>query len=168
MKTNMNTLLIFQIITVIATGLIAGLFYGYSCSVNQGLGNLSDQKYIEGFQSINKAIQNPLFFSSFIGSLIFLLITCFLQYRDGISTSFYWLVFATVVYLIAVFGVTVFLNVPLNEQLDKFQINTATAEEIATMRKLFEKPWNNYHTIRTIASISVFLSTILSLIKLKM
>lgn len=166
MKTNMSALLLCQILTIIATGLIAGLFYGFSCAVNQGLGHLSDAKYLEAFQSINKAIQNPLFFASFMGSLVLLLITTYLQYRNGMSSSFYILLAATLVYAIAVFGITVFGNVPLNEQLDKFSLISASAEEINTMRNLFEKPWNNFHTIRTVASVFSFLMAVMSLIKL--
>lgn len=166
MKTNMSALLLFQILTIIATGLIAGLFYGYSCSVNQGLGNLSDAKYLEAFQSINKAIQNPLFFASFMGSLVLLLITTYLQYRNGMSSSFYFLLSATLVYAIAVFGITVFGNVPLNEQLDKFSLISASAEEISAMRNLFEKPWNNFHSARTVGSFFSFLLAVMSLIKL--
>lgn len=165
MKTTMSTLLLFQILTIATTGLIAGLFYGYSCSVNQGLGNLSDLKYLEAFQSINKAIQNPAFFLSFMGSLLLLAITTYLQYRNAMSSSFYFLAAATLIYTIAVFGITVLCNVPLNEQLDKFPLQNATAEEITAMRKLFEQPWNNYHTARTFASILSFLLSILSLLK---
>lgn len=165
MKTSMTTLLLFQILTVITTGLIAGLFYGFSCAVNQGLGNLSDAKYLEAFQSINKTIQNPLFFASFMGSLVLLLITTYLQYRNGMSSSFYFLLAATLVYAIAVFGITVLGNVPLNEQLDKFTLISASAEEMATMRKLFEKPWNNFHTARTLASFLSFILAVVSMLK---
>jgi uncharacterized membrane protein len=162
---SMTTLLLFKILSVLACGLLAGLFYGYSCSVNQGLGNLSNEKYLEAFQSINRAIQNPVFFLSFMGSLVFLIITTYLQYRNGMSSSFYCLAAATAIYAIAVFGITVVGNVPLNEQLDKFVIASASPEEISAMRNLFEKPWNNYHTTRTIASILSFVLAILSLLK---
>ena len=72
---------------------------------------------------------------------------------------------ATLIYVIGVFGVTMFGNVPLNEQLAKFSISTATESEIIKMRIAFEKPWNAYHTIRTIASILSFGLTILSIIR---
>ncbi|WP_281322385.1 DUF1772 domain-containing protein [Flavobacterium aestivum] len=166
-KTNMNICLIFQIVAVLATGLVAGLFYGYSCSVNSGLGNLSDEKYLEAFQSINRVIQNPMFFLSFMGSVFILPISSYLMYRNGVSTSFYLLIGATLVYLISVFGVTVVGNVPLNDQLDKFSILSATANEISAMRKAFETPWNAYHSVRTIGSVLSFVLAVLSIIKLK-
>jgi uncharacterized membrane protein len=61
-----------------------------------------------------------------------------------------------------------FCNVPLNEQLAKFSILTTTSNEISAMRKSFEKSWNSFHSVRTIASIISFGLTILSIIKSKM
>jgi len=58
------------ICTIILSGLVAGLLYSYACSVNPGLHKLSDKEYIGAMQSINVAIQNPVFFISFMGSLI--------------------------------------------------------------------------------------------------
>jgi hypothetical protein len=37
---------------------------------------------------------------------------------------------------------------------------------LATMRNLFERPWNNFHTVRTVASVFSFLMAVMSLIKL--
>jgi uncharacterized membrane protein len=139
--------------TALATALIAGLFYAYSCSVNNGLGKLPDEGYIAAMQSINREIQNPLFFASFAGTLILLPVSTWLQYRIGDSTVFFLLLAATVVYIAAVFGVTMVGNVPLNEALDKFNPGSAAIDEIARQRAAFEIPWNRLHAIRTIASV---------------
>lgn len=48
--------------TVLASGLIAVLRYGYMCSVNPGLWYLDDNGYQSIMQSINEAISNPAFF----------------------------------------------------------------------------------------------------------
>jgi uncharacterized membrane protein len=167
MKSKMNISIIFQVATILTTGLLAGLFYGYCCSVNKGLGNLSDEKYLEAFQSINTAIQNPIFFLSFIGSAFLLLISSYINYQSGISTTFYFSISATFIYFIGVLGITFFYNIPLNEKLNNFNIATATLSEITIMRKIFEKPWNIYHTVRTVASIITFGLSIFSLVKQK-
>ena len=60
----MTTTNIILTIAATTTALIAGLLYAYSCSVNIGLGRLADAEYISAMQSINKAIQNPLFLSA--------------------------------------------------------------------------------------------------------
>lgn len=84
-------------LTILFSGLVAGLFYAYSCSVNPGLKALSDVEYLIAMQSINRAIQNPYFFCSFMGLLLCfpyavgklmapaLLSTCYLQQQLFIS-----------------------------------------------------------------------------------
>lgn len=163
----LNLFQTFQFTAILLTGLLAGLFYGYDCSVVKGLGNLPNEAYLQSFQSINNAIQNPYFFISFMGSLFVLPIACWLSYYNPNATTFYLLLSATLVYFIGVFGVTVFYNVPLNEQLANFSISTATESKLSAMRVVFENSWNKYHTTRTVASIVAFSLTILSLLKQK-
>ncbi|MES2730580.1 MAG: anthrone oxygenase family protein [Bacteroidota bacterium] len=149
MFTLTNSLLV---ITATTTALIAGLLYGYSCSVNLGLGRLPDAEYLAAMQSINSAIQNPLFFASFLGSLLLLPLSTYLHYAQPASTRFWFLLAATTVYLLTVFGVTVLGNVPLNEALESFNLPQASSDDIAIQRARFEKPWNYLHTMRTIGA----------------
>jgi uncharacterized membrane protein len=148
------------------TALIAGLFYAYSCSVNGGLGRLPDAGYLAAMQGINREILNPLFFMSFMGTLILLPLATWLQYGQPVSLRFYLLLAATLVYGIGTFGVTIAGNVPLNNALDAFHIQAASAEEISQQRTLFEKPWNKLHSIRTIANaIALILVLIACIVK---
>jgi uncharacterized membrane protein len=150
-KLNMaNTILI---ITATLTALIAGLFYAYTCSVNLGLGRLADSEYLAAMQSINRAILNPLFFASFMGTLFMLPLSTYLHYRQAHDTRFILLLIATLIYAAGTFGVTMFGNVPLNNILDKFNITTASTTEISTQREIFEKPWILLHNIRTVAAV---------------
>ena len=122
-----------QIATILLTGLVAGLFYGYDCSVIRGLGALPDKSFLSAFQSINREILNLYFFISFMGSLLLLPLATWLNYNSGISNSFYFLLAATLIYAIAVFGVTVFGNVPLNNILDQFNIEKASPAELLSI-----------------------------------
>ncbi|RYY69816.1 MAG: DUF1772 domain-containing protein [Chitinophagaceae bacterium] len=164
---NVNLVPLFQFAAVLLTGLVAGLFYGYDCSVVKGLGALKDDAYLQSFQSINRIIQNPVFFLSFMGCLLVLPFATWLSFKYASPATFYLLLAATIVYVLAVFGVTIFGNVPLNGQLAKFSISSANESEIASMRKLFENPWNTFHSIRTVAAIMAFSLTIIALLKLK-
>jgi len=154
-----------QIITVLLTGLVAGLFYSYACSVTGALGRLSNREYIMAFQSINQAILNAWFFASFMGSLIALPLTTWLSYRT--DASFWWLLSATFLYVVGVFGVTIFGNIPLNNMLEHFNINTASPQELLSLRERFEHPWNKLNLIRTIAAVISFVLALLSLLKIK-
>jgi uncharacterized membrane protein len=142
--------------------LIAGLFYAYSCSVNLGLRELSDTQYVAAMQSINRAIQNPAFFLSFMGTLLLLPVCTYVHYGQPYTSRFLLLLSATLIYAIGVFGVTMFINVPLNEALDKFNAQNATAEAINQARNAFEKPWNQGHFVRTIASFIALVLTVLA------
>ena len=148
--------------TTILTALIAGLFYAYSCSVNLGLRELSDIHYVLAMQSINKTIQNPLFFLSFMGTLLFLPICTFVHYEQPLTPRFLLLLSATLIYAIGVVGVTAFINIPLNEDLDKFNAQNATVEALNQARNAFEKPWNQGHFIRTVAAFVTLVLTVLA------
>ena len=140
------------IVTATLTALMAGLFFSYSISVSLGLGKLSDSEYIKAMQSINREIQNPLFFLCFFGVLIMLPVATITQYSID-KTTFIVLLAATLFYAIGVFGITVFANVPLNNQLDQFDLSNQTNEAIQTQRQYFETKWNYWNNIRTINSI---------------
>jgi len=155
------------VISALLTGISAGLFYSYSCSVNPGLGKLGDAEYLRAMQEINKAILNPAFFTSFMGSVVMLVLANWLSYSGQHAFQLKMLLTATVIYLVGVFGLTVTGNVPLNEALAGFDIGGASATEIAQQRKLFEQPWNKFHAIRTFCSLAAFVFTLLSFYKLK-
>ena len=150
---NSSAMLIFNLvllITALSVALITGLWYAYSCSVNLGLGKLPDREYLMGMQSINREILNPVFFATFMGSLLLLPVCSWLNYGHP---RFIFLLTASAIYAIGVFGVTIGGNVPLNNALDAFNIHSSSAQEIINQRLNFEQPWNKLHQIRAIASL---------------
>lgn len=155
----------FQILALLLTGLVAGLFYAYDCSVIGGLGRLEDKNYLLAFQAINRAILNPYFFLSFMGSLIVLPIASYFAFKQGLSSSFYFLLAASLIYLAGVIGITFFGNVPLNTMLDQYDLLSASENDLALLREKFESSWNRLHRWRTYASILAFVSCILSILK---
>lgn len=165
MKLNFPTMSapnIILLITALSTALITGLWYAYSCSVNGGLGKLPDKEYLSAMQSINRVILNPVFFATFMGTLLLLPLSAWLNYRQQDSTRFILLLAASILYAVGVFGVTILGNVPLNNALDAFPINTASAQDIINQRTAFEKPWNKLHAIRTIVSFIALILVVLA------
>lgn len=161
----MNIYQLLYLTCIALTGLLAGLFYGYQCSVINGLGRLNDKEYLLAFQSINKAILNPVFFLSFMGSLLILATSTFIFYKTGYTQILPYVVISLLIYAIGVFGITVAFNVPLNESLASFDINTLSVNELKETRLQFESTWNKWHLIRTLASITSFICLIIPLIK---
>lgn len=158
----MNLSSIAPALALLASALIAGLYYAYSCSVNPGLGKLPDAGYLLAMQSINKAIQNPLFFASFFGALVLLPWSAYLSYHPAPSSRFYFLLAAALVYTLGSFAVTLVGNVPLNNTLEAFKVEGAGEAALRSARLAFEQRWNNLHSIRTIASITALVLAILA------
>lgn len=146
----------------LCAGLMAGFFYSYSCSVMPGLKRVSDREFIAAMQSINRAIQNPVFFLGFFGSLLLLPLTAYLKYSAPASMAFWLILAAALLYLIGAFGVTIFGNIPLNNALDKFNLQDASAETISRQRAVFEAKWNSLNTVRTVASVLAFLLMVIA------
>jgi uncharacterized membrane protein len=141
---------IILVLTATTTGLIAGLFYSWSCSVMLGFARLPDREFVSVMQKTNRAIQNPVFFAAFFSAPISLIISTILHYNQ--SPRFALLLAAIVAYIVGTFGVTMFGNVPLNNTLDRFDLETASDEETALQRTKFETRWNNLNIVRTVSS----------------
>ena len=150
------------IITAIFTALMAGFFFSYSVSVSLGLGKVSDKEFLNAMQNINREVQNPLFFTCFFGAFAMLFINCFLLYN---TPSFLFLLIAMLFYLLGVFLVTVFVNVPLNNKLDIFDFPSSAEITAKQMRNAFEERWNFWNNIRTLSSILGLLFVILTCIQ---
>ncbi|NLR63839.1 DUF1772 domain-containing protein [Chitinophaga varians] len=155
------------LITAVTAALMGGLFYAYSCSVNPGLGRLSDAAYLAAMQSINRAILNPVFFIGFIGPVFLLPFSTWLLFREGMPPAGWWMLAATLTYIVGVFGVTGGGNVPLNNALDKVSLQDDSAA-LAAHRARFERPWNRLNTIRTICAIATVTMVIIACLKLSL
>ena len=150
---NMSILLI---LSIILCGLVAGLLYGFSCAVNPGLDALDDLKYLSAVQSINEKIQNPVFFISFMGSLIILPICAYLHYQAG-HDKWLLLSIAALLYVVGVFGITVFGNIPLNKFLENIDLKSTSANGLADIRLKFQASWIVFHQIRTVSAFFAFI-----------
>jgi uncharacterized membrane protein len=182
------------ILLLIATAnsaLVAGLFYSWSCGITQGLGKLGDEEYIKAMQSINKAIQRPWFFMSFMGTLVLLPLAAWAYNGHGQPAIFNYLVAASVLYAVGVFGITVVGNVPLNNMLENYtDLSPTTDAGLAgnpslassrttitfvdtgspqagrgsAIRTAFESRWNRLNNIRTFCAIAALICAILACI----
>lgn len=161
----MNFYSILYGVCILLTGLSAGLFYSYHCSVIGGLGVLPTREYLMSFQGINKAILNPVFFASFIGSLLVLSLAALLGWYNGINYLLPYLVTALIIYALGVFAVTAAGNVPLNEALARLDTAHASGAELEQFRLEFEARWNRLNLIRTVAAILAFGVLIIPCIK---
>ncbi len=154
---------IMLIVTILTTGLTAGLCFTWGNAVTPGIGKLGNLAYLQAFQEMNRSILNPVFFLVFLGPVI-LNIANLIVFRSASKPVLYLLIGATVVYFIGLFLVTVLGNVPLNEILDKTDLLSASTEELVQLRERFEKPWNSFHRVRLWSSLLSFLLVTIALL----
>lgn len=140
------------IITTLFAGLMAGLFFAWSVSVTPGLAGLDDRGYLQAFQEMNRAIQNPFFLMVFMGLAILLPLLCFQVYSPGGNMRFWYVLGAALFYVLGVIAVTFMGNIPLNNELDVLNIDNMTPEQMAFFRRGFESKWNWLNVIRAICS----------------
>ena len=149
-------------LAILLTGLMAGIFFTWSNAVKPGIGKLSDIEYLRALQSMNRVILNNAFKIIFLGAIIAIALVPVFYFNLYPRNIFWLFVFTLVIYWIGVFGVTVSGNIPLNEILDKTNLESITSEEIKTLRKSIEVKWNNFNLIRCISSGITFILLIVS------
>ncbi|MEL6890140.1 MAG: anthrone oxygenase family protein [Actinomycetota bacterium] len=142
--------------SIVATGLMAGLFYGWSVSVIPGTRRLASSDYVGLMQHINREILTPRFLVPFVGIPLLLGAAAFTQFRAGDQRRGALIAASAATYLVGVFGVTAARNVPLNDALDAFDLTGATADQIDDRRTTYERRWNRWNTVRTIANVAAF------------
>ena len=142
--------------SIVATGLMAGLWYAWTVSVIPGTRRIPDTTYITTMQNINKAIINPAFIIPFMGIPVLLAGAAIVQFRAGDYRRGWLLTAAGATYIVGVLGVTIGGNVPLNDALEAFDLAGSDEQAIATRRDTYETPWNRWHYLRTAANIGSF------------
>lgn len=142
------------VVATLTAGLLAGLFYSFTCAVMPGLHNASDRTYVEAMQRINVAILNPWFMLSFLGVLVLTAAAAVLQFTGG-TRAVAWCVLAALVLAVATLVITGAANVPLNNALAAAgpidQIS-----DLAAVRERFESSWVRWNLVRTLTATAAF------------
>ena len=138
-------------------GLLSGIFFTWTNAVTPGIGKLNDLGYLTALQSMNRVILNPSFYIIFMGSVVILPLSTVLNYETKPSFVFKIMLVASIIYILGVFLVTILGNIPLNDLLDKIDLEDCSIEDVSNLRDKIEAKWNGFNLIRTIASTSSFI-----------
>ena len=145
------------IFAILLCSLVGGFIFTYSIVVMPGLSNLNDKDFLKAFQVTDAVIQNnqPLFMFTWIGSIVAILTTIVASFLTvGLSES--WIIILVgAAYLVGVQGITVAIHIPLNNHIQKLNIEELNDKTLADERLKFETKWNFFNYIRTSISISV-------------
>ena len=131
-----------------------------------GFSKLNDKDFIRAFQVTDNVIQNnqPLFMLIWIGSILSVISTIAFSIFN-INADYSILIMGTgFFYLIGVQGLTISIHIPLNNNIQKIDVDKEDELKLNEVRKEFEIKWNYYNRIRTVVAFTV--TTLLMLILL--
>ncbi len=139
---------------VIATGLVAGLFYFSAIAVMPALTAADDHTLVDAMQRMIEEIENPAFFVAFLGAPVLAVVALYQARRSGAPQTAGWIVAGIALYMVMVV-VTFTVHIPLNDDL----VNAGDPEHIknlAVVRDEFVTSWVAWDIVRTLASTSAF------------
>lgn len=143
------------IAATLTTGLMAGVFGLYSNAIMPGLRRTDDRTFVAAFQSIDRAIINPVFMATFLGALVLTALTALLHFTGEARSLLPWIVAALVLYLV-VLVVTIRVNVPRNNEI-KAAGDVDRMTDVHGVRERFnEARWVRWNHLRAFASILAF------------
>lgn len=146
----------------VLVSLVAGFVFAFAVVVMPGIGELDDGDFLRAFQRIDGVIQrgDPLFGLVFVGSIVSLIAAVALGVPSLVGLERTLLLAAGGIYLAGVLIPTGAVNVPLNNRLQRLDVDALGAAQRREARDAFEPRWNRWNRIRTaLACISAALMT---------
>jgi uncharacterized membrane protein len=144
------------VVSVVCTGLIAGVLLGDRVGAAHARPKLSASGFVQFQQIVHDyfVIMMPfLLAGSILGGLVWLALL-----RSRWRAPEFWLAALATVTILGILVLTRAVNVPINEQLMTWSIEAPPAN----VRALWA-PWEQAHTVRTIAAIGAFLAQVIAL-----
>lgn len=149
---------ILPLTSLLMTAAIFGFFYAWICSTMWGLDAADPAVAIKAMQAMNASVRNAVFFPAFFLTPVVLGLTAALLVRCGRRGAVIWFALAAGVYLAGGLGITVIVNVPMNEALALAAVPDA-AEAASRLWQAYSQRWQDWNQIRTVASgLSVLLT----------
>lgn len=139
------------VLLIVMTGLMAGIYFTFSVVVMKSLGQLPAAEGARVMIRINDVILNTVFMPLFFGSTLWfggLILWSFADWQEGRSMME---VTAALIYIIGMFLVTAFGNLPLNNQLKESEDNEP---ELVTTWNIYLVRWTQLNHFRTLSCIA--------------
>jgi len=161
----LNSLDIALVFAVLTCSLVTGFIFTYAVVVMPGFSKLEDKEFLRAFQVTDGVIQNnqPLFMLTWVGSIFSVLSVMAISILSlGVSDA--WIIFVVgLIYLLGVQGITISIHLPLNNHIQKIDINDMNNQSLNQERTNFEMRWNYFNKIRTFIAFAASLSFLLIL-----
>ena len=152
-------------LSILSCSLVTGFIFTFAIIVMPGLSKLSDKEFLKAFQTTDAVIQNkqPIFMLIWVGSIVSVLSLILISIAYvGLSET--WLiVLVAIIYLLGVQGITILIHLPLNNQIQKLNLEKLNDENLKNERLNFEIKWNFFNNIRTTIAFFVSLTLLIFL-----
>lgn len=139
---------LFCYLAILGTGLLFGFFFTMSVSIMPGFDATDPYAALIANQDIGRATQQSLFFVALLGTPLALIIAIIMTWKMLLTRN--WYLIALLSY-IAMMGVTLLLNVPLNQQLDVLAISPAM-DNAAEHWLAYSADWQMWNWLRVLFS----------------
>ncbi|MDO8289124.1 MAG: DUF1772 domain-containing protein [Parvibaculum sp.] len=143
-------LLIVTQISTIACALVSGVFLAFSEFIMRSLDKSERPAGIEVMQVINREVFRTFFMVCLIGISAMSLAFCAYAYVTLSGPLASWVMAGGAIYLLAVFGVTLAFNVPMNTHLDRLDYQSTDAK--AYWEGIYFPRWTFWNHVRAIGA----------------
>jgi uncharacterized membrane protein len=131
----------------VGSALVAGLMFAFSTSVMPALGRRPDAEGIAAMQAMNSAILNPVFGLVFGGTAVLsllLAVTAPFTTDDPHATL---RAIGGALYVVGTFGVTIVVNVPMNNALDELD---PASDQGTSYWRTYLRRWTAWNHVRAL------------------
>ena len=156
-------MLIIGTVALLGSALIGGVFFAFSSFVMKALARVPSAEGIAAMQSINVVVINPSFMGAFMGTGVLSLGIVWLALTRWNHPAAMLFLAGAICYFAGTFLVTMFGNVPLNDQLAAVSATDATARDVW---EHYLQRWTMWNTVRTAAAMLAALLFCLGLLRI--
>ncbi|WP_129791714.1 DUF1772 domain-containing protein [Sphingosinicella sp. CPCC 101087] len=147
--------------SAIGCAMMAGLYFAFSVFIMTALGRLGPEKGAATMQSINRVILKSAFMPLFLGTTLAALVLAGWALADWGAAAAAAMLGGGLIYVLGMFGVTMFFNVPLNNALDGVDPASPEAAAVWTRYLKVWTAWNHVRTAACTASSILFVASLL-------
>ena len=138
------------VVTALASGLVGGVFFGFSNFIMAGLGRRPDAEGIGAMQAINVTVINPGFMVPLFGTVLLCIGLAVWAVGSLGEDGAPFVLAGAVLYTFGCAGVTMAFNVPLNNEVERLDPADPGAAEVW---QRYLRRWTTWNTVRTAASL---------------
>ena len=159
----MSTAIILLLVAaLVGAAIVGGVFFAFSSFIMKALARVPSPEGIRAMQSINITVINRSFLGTFFATALSSIVLGWIAVVAWPSPFAMYVVAGAALYLFGTFAVTIFANVPLNNQLA--DTNPTDGEATAVWMSYLDR-WTTLNTIRTVAALLAVLMYTLGLMQ---